>query len=173
MPEATGETGDNAIIVIEGPVQEINVNIITIFDIDIIVDPGNPILTLIQVGDVIHVEGNFDNGQFVAVTVGNIIGDNPTGGSVTIEGPVQAINVNIITINNITVQLDPGDPILANLRIGDLLYVEGDFQNNGGVFILVVVNVVIINDVDFYLNCRVSAMGMVTCGMGMGSAMGG
>jgi hypothetical protein len=174
-PETTPEAVDvpvnnDVIVVVEGPVKAINVNHITVFNIDITVEPANPILTLIQVGDVIRAEGNFVNGQFVAVTVGNILGRHPGEASVAFEGPVQTINVNVVTINNINVQLDLSDPALANLQIGDVLHVEGDFHHQGGVFILVVVNVVIINN-NVFLDCRRSAMGMVTC-RPVGSAMG-
>ena len=161
---------NDVIVVVEGPVKAINVNHITVFNIDITVEPANPILTLIQVGDVIRAEGNFVNGQFVAVTVGNIIGRHPAEASVALDGPVQTINVNVVTINNINVQLDVSDPTLANLQVGDVLHVEGDFHHQGGVFILVVVNVVIINN-NVFLDCRRSAMGMLTC-RPVGSAMG-
>ena len=170
--EATGEAGGNALVVIEGPIQAIDGNHITVFDIDITVEPANPILTLIQVGDVIHVEGNFVSDKFVAVMVGNIFGNPPGGASVALDGPVQAINANIVTIDNISVLFDPGDSVLASLHTGEVLHVEGDFHHEGDVFILVVVNVVIINNIDINTDCRRSAMGMLICDSGMGSAMG-
>jgi len=163
---------NDVIVVVEGPVKAINVNHITVFDIDITVEPANPILTLIQVGDVIHAEGNFVNGQFIAVTVGNIVGNPSSGASVALDGPVQAININVVTINNINVQLDVNDPILTNLQIGDVLYVEGNFHRQANVFILVVVNVVIVNNVDIYVDCRRSAMGMLICDSGSAMGMG-
>jgi hypothetical protein len=64
-PEATEDPGDDddagIIIVIEGPVESININIITIYGIEIEVDEDDPILTVIQIGDVIRVEGELDD----------------------------------------------------------------------------------------------------------------
>lgn len=62
------------VIVIEGPVDEIDVNIIVIYGIHIEVDVDDPILTVIRVGDVVHVEGGVvDEGEgtivIVAITV--------------------------------------------------------------------------------------------------------
>ncbi|GEM_PF-2420918 len=59
------------IIVIEGPVQAINVTSITIFDIDIQVDPASTVLTQIRIGDTVRVEGasSFDNNTIVIVAV--------------------------------------------------------------------------------------------------------
>lgn len=74
-PEATDEPDDDGdvIIVIEGPVEEININIITIFGIEIELDPEDPVLTVIQIGDVIRVEGDLehegDTIVIVAITV--------------------------------------------------------------------------------------------------------
>jgi hypothetical protein len=77
-PEATDQPDDDdgdIIIVIEGPVQSINVNIITIYNINIELDDDDPLLTVIQIGDVIRVEGNLtegDNNTIIIVVV-NII----------------------------------------------------------------------------------------------------
>jgi hypothetical protein len=48
-------------IIIEGPVQQININIITIYDIDIEINPTDPILTVIEIGDILRVIGNIDD----------------------------------------------------------------------------------------------------------------
>jgi len=55
--EVTVEPGFGIIIIIEGPVEEVNINIITIFDIDVEVDEDDPILTVIQIGDVLRISG--------------------------------------------------------------------------------------------------------------------
>lgn len=64
---------DSVIIVIEGPVQSINANIITIFDIDIEIDASDPLLTVIQIGDEIRVEGDWVGGPNVTVIAINIV----------------------------------------------------------------------------------------------------
>jgi hypothetical protein len=73
--EEVDETDDDLdiVIVIEGPVEEVNVNVIVIYGIAIEVDADDPILTVIDIGDIVHVEGSvMDEGDvtvFVAVTV--------------------------------------------------------------------------------------------------------
>ena len=86
-PEPTDDDNDD-IIVIEGPVESIGINVITIFGIEIEVDPNNPILTEIEIGEVIRIEGigDFEDGILVVVavniTVVNVvIIDGVTGGS--------------------------------------------------------------------------------------------
>ncbi|MBZ0278785.1 MAG: hypothetical protein K8I60_21750 [Anaerolineae bacterium] len=75
-PEATDEPDDDLqiTIIIEGPVQSVNINIITIYNINIEVEPDDPILTVIQVGDVIRVEGNVaQRGDTIVIVVINLI----------------------------------------------------------------------------------------------------
>ncbi|MEQ8674130.1 MAG: hypothetical protein RLP44_09085 [Aggregatilineales bacterium] len=47
-------------LIIEGAVQEIVGNILIIYDFEIEVDPNDPILTIIQVGDVIRIDGTME-----------------------------------------------------------------------------------------------------------------
>jgi hypothetical protein len=75
-PEVTDEAGDDLdiVIIVEGPVQSINLNIITIYGIDIALDPNDPLLSVIRIGDIIHVEGSLAESAahtiiIVAVTV--------------------------------------------------------------------------------------------------------
>lgn len=72
---------------------------------------------------------------------------NPNGLPITIiiEGPVQAININIITIYNINIQLDPNDPNLQIIQIGDIVKIEGDTQDLNGTIIIIAINIIIIN----------------------------
>jgi hypothetical protein len=72
---------------------------------------------------------------------------NPNGLPITIiiEGPVQAININIITIYNINIQLDPNDPNLQIIQIGDIVHIEGNTQDLNGTIIIIAINIVIIN----------------------------
>jgi hypothetical protein len=80
VPDATQEPAPSVIvnvstlvpiIVIEGPVQAINVSSITIFDIDIEVDSADVILTQIRIGDTVRVEGksSFTGDTIVIVAV--------------------------------------------------------------------------------------------------------
>ena len=99
MPETTPEPTDEGnntapIIVIEGPVEEINVNYITIFDIDIQVESTDPVLTEIRIGDTVRVAGetHFDNNVIVIV----------------------AVNITIIDVD-IFIVTDPGVPAPGGL----------------------------------------------------------
>jgi len=170
IPTGTPTPNPNLIVVIEGPVVNIVTNIITIYDFDIEVEPANPILDLIEIGQIIHVEGVFNNaGIIVASVVSNLssVTTVTTGATVSMDGPIEAINGNIVIINGIPVQFEPNDPRLTTLQVGNFLNVQGNFQNNGTTIVLVVVNVVIVNNVVVNGNpfCWYHETGM---GMGMG-----
>ncbi|MCB9452938.1 MAG: hypothetical protein H6672_15970 [Anaerolineaceae bacterium] len=64
---------------------------------------------------------------------------------IIIEGPVQAININIITIYNINIQLDPDDPILTVIQIGDVIRVSGQVVQSGTTIVIVAINIIFIN----------------------------
>jgi hypothetical protein len=69
-PESTPIVDDDAIIiVIEGPVEAININIITIYGVDIVLSPDDPLLTVIQIGDVIRIEGAMGDGDGVTIII--------------------------------------------------------------------------------------------------------
>lgn len=87
---------DRDIVVIEGPVSEVNGNIITLYNIDVILDPNDPALTTLQVGSVIRVQGFLSEDD----------GDDDT--LVLIAVNVTVVNLNIYDRNgNGTV--DDGD----------------------------------------------------------------
>lgn len=158
----------DTIIVIEGPVENININIITIYNINIIVAPDNPILTFINIGDVIRVEGAIgEGGTITAIVINTIIGieNAAPGATVSVQGPVESINGNIIVVNGITIQLDPNDPLLVDLEIGNFIDVQGNFIIINNTYVLVVVNVVIINNTYVGVPPYCAWYGM---GMGMG-----
>lgn len=77
------EEDDSPIIIIEGPITAIDGNIIIIFDLRIQLNPGDPLLLVIRIGDIIRVEGNSgDNNIIIAIIIIVIdvdiyIGDNP------------------------------------------------------------------------------------------------
>lgn len=167
-------------IVIEGPVQAININIITVSNINIQLDDDDPLLSTLQIGDIIRVEGiptTTDNILVVvAVTVVIVVdldatstpvgtpqatptvtpqgtpaddddddNDDDSGVIIVIEGPVQQINVNIITIYNIDILVAPDDPILTVIQIGDVIRVQGDRVEQGTTIVIVAVTIVFVN----------------------------
>lgn len=64
-------TAPDTILVLEGPVQKINPDGITVFSMELRLDPADPILRLIQVGTMVHVEGypEVSNGVTVIIVV--------------------------------------------------------------------------------------------------------
>jgi uncharacterized membrane protein YgcG len=70
-----------SVIIVEGPVQTITANVITIYGIDIALNPDDPLLTVIVVGDVLRVEANYDTTATVIVAV-------------TVEPVSNEVNVN-------------------------------------------------------------------------------
>jgi hypothetical protein len=85
LPNATATL--ESVIVVEGPVETITDNIVTIYGIDIALNPDDPLLTLIETGDVLHIEAEYeaDLTVIVAVTVTIVDEDvnvNPDTGEV-------------------------------------------------------------------------------------------
>lgn len=70
---------------------------------------------------------------------------------IIIEGPVEAINVNIITIYGIQIELDPNDPNLTVIQIGDVIRVEGAYSGGDGITIVIVAITIIFIDVDVFI----------------------
>ena len=91
------------------------------------------------------------------------------GPVIIIEGPVQSININIIMIFNIEVEVDPADPVLIDLHIGDYVRIAGETHIQGGTIIILAVTVVIIN-IEIHVdggwlpgNCKRTKKGKITC----------
>ncbi len=64
---------------------------------------------------------------------------------IVVEGPVENINVNIITIFGIDIEVSPDDPSLTRLALGDTVRVEGDIRGKGNTIVIVAVTVIVIN----------------------------
>jgi hypothetical protein len=76
-----------------------------------------------------------------------IVDDDETDVIIVIEGPVESINVNIITIFGIDIEVDINDPILTQIKIGDFLRIEGNSVGRGDTIIIVAITIVIV-DID-------------------------
>jgi hypothetical protein len=171
------------VVVVEGPITNIVNNIISIYDYAIEVEPQHPILALVNIGDTIRVEGAFaSDGQVLASVVGNIpsaeIVSGGTEATVSLDGPVEAIEGSLVTVNGIPVAFEPDDPILETLQIGSFVSLQGNFEGTGQTIVLVVVNVTVINNVTTtesacWYHDDGMGMGHWHCdGMGMGMGMG-
>ncbi|MEO1669014.1 MAG: DUF5666 domain-containing protein [Chloroflexota bacterium] len=88
---------DEFIIVVEGPVQQINVNVITIYNLDIALERDAPALTVIRIGDVVRVEG---------VLPGDDDNDDDDGDGSQVDLPITviiAVNITFISVEVIVV----------------------------------------------------------------------
>jgi hypothetical protein len=173
------------LVVVEGPITNIVDNLITVYDFTIEVEPEHPVLNLINTGDIVRIEGTIDNSGVVLATVlSNIpsetIVSTGTTATVSLDGPIEAITDNVVTVNEIQVQIDPADPILQTLQVGNFVSVQGNFEGSGANIILVVINVTVINNVIiagvpfcWFHEGMGMGMGHWHCdGMGMGMGMG-
>src|SRR5690606_117955 len=71
--------------------------------------------------------------------------------TIVIEGPVERININIITIYGLDIELDEDDPLLTVIQIGDVIRIEGDYGvGNNTTIIIVAINIIFIN-IDVYV----------------------
>jgi hypothetical protein len=122
---------------------------------------------LLEVGATVRVEGTLQpNGEVIAQQVERLdITPTPTvTPSVTampgddtdviivINGPVEAINVNIITIYGINIFVSEDDPVLPVIQIGDHIHVEGSHHSGGDTTIIFVAVNIIFIDVDVFIN---------------------
>jgi hypothetical protein len=85
LPTLTPLATVKNITVIEGAVEVIDGNVVTIFGVEVQVAPDDPLLNTIQIGDVIRVEGNTDGVVVLATTIIHVNIDvtvNPSSGEV-------------------------------------------------------------------------------------------
>jgi hypothetical protein len=156
-------------------------NVITIYDFEIEVEANHPILNLIEPGDLLRVEGVYNSTGGITSEVISNLSSAPlvSGATVSLDGPVESINGNIIVVNGISVQLEADDPLLQTVQVGQFVSVQGNFQGSGTTIVLVVVTVVVNTNATvtengcWYHESGMSGMGHWHCdGMGMGMGMG-
>lgn len=105
-PVPDDDDDDKPIIVVYGPVVAININVVTVYNIDIELDDDDPVLTVIQIGDIIRVEGEYRDDD-------DDDNDDDDGND---DSPIVIVNIVNITFINVTVIIidgqvwrDPGD----------------------------------------------------------------
>jgi hypothetical protein len=67
---------------------------------------------------------------------------------IVVEGPVEAIEGNLVTIQGYVIIFDLDDPLLLVLRIGDVLRIEGELNAEGLVVIFFVISITVYVDID-------------------------
>lgn len=158
------------LIIIEGVVENIDENTITIYGFDIEIPPNHPLLIVIDVGDMLRIEGTLTaEGTLIASLIDNLLDEAGTDATVGLAGPIEAIDDNIITINGIDLAIDPDNPILETLEAGDFLSVEGNFELEDAGYLLVVVRAEVIAEAGMSISPQCY---YEETGMGMGMAMG-
>ncbi|MFN8372396.1 MAG: hypothetical protein U0694_05915 [Anaerolineae bacterium] len=69
-------------VIIQGPIAEMDNNVLTIYGIEVIVPIDNLVLPNLRVGDVVYVEGYYEDGTVIAVIVTPVATPTPTSSSV-------------------------------------------------------------------------------------------
>lgn len=96
--------------------------------------------------------GTHDGETVTSTDSANYAGDdNELPVVIIIEGPVTQININIIVIYGIPITLDPEDPILLALQIGDIVRVEGTAIDDDTTIVILALTVIVVN-VDIYID---------------------
>jgi hypothetical protein len=96
--------------------------------------------------------------------------------TIVIEGPVEAISVNIITVFSTHIRVDPASPVLREIRIGDTVRVEGTSVMEGDVLVIVAIHITLVEVIvapdgappasssdDLPPNCKITGMGHIKC----------
>lgn len=78
------------------------------------------------------------------------VSDDDSGVVIIIEGPIEGIEGNIITIFGLNIEVDPNDIILTTIHIGDVIRIEGDLLENGDTIIVIAI-VIIVIDIDIII----------------------
>jgi len=65
----------------------------------------------------------------------------PLPAMIVVEGVVESISDNTITVFGMQVEVDPADPILADIEVGDHVRVEGELVVTGDTFIIMAVTI--------------------------------
>lgn len=189
------------VMIIEGPVQGIEDNFIIVSGLEVEIDPDDPILTTLSIDDLVHIEADASlagetvfivaNQIMLVDVVVNPVYVNPVlnvnckiknSGKIScknaflaspliLEGAVQVIDGNTITILDMLIRLDPNDPILVGLNIGDILRIEGEAVFEGDVMIIIPITVVVVQvytapvyvDPNAGLECKVKRSGRISC----------
>ena len=99
-PDIVIDTGDDSvIIVIEGPVEAVNVNVITIYNINIVVEEDDPALTVIQIGDVLRITGALVTDDDGLILIGDDLDDDDDDDDDDLDITIVIVAVNIVFVD--------------------------------------------------------------------------
>ncbi len=87
-PAPLPTTGISTVIVIQGPVEHIDGNIVTIYGIQVQIAPDDPILSTIAVGDILRIEGNQTGTTQIIIVATTVVVVNVDAGGSSANGNV-------------------------------------------------------------------------------------
>ena len=123
VPLPTVEPPKN--FVSSGQIEALNGTTLTLNGQQIVVHPNDPILPSLHVGDQVDIVGLQFADHVEAITISRI---EPTPASVIIEGVVQQIDKEVVTVNDQQIRFAPRDTLLTNIKVGDSLRIEGRYE---------------------------------------------
>lgn len=109
------------------------------------------ITSLPEIGEVVTVSGEIDNNRIVATQIDTVSPFAVSETRIVIEGAVETISPDTITIYGIEIAKDSENPMFDVLQLGDVLRIEGEIMDEDGISIIIIVNVVYIN-VEVFVN---------------------
>lgn len=163
-------TPTEVVLLIEGTVDQVVDNVITIQGTEVLVPTQHPLLAVIDVEDTLRIEAvsNID-GVLEARVIANLTAET-TDATVGLVGPIEAINGNRITVNGVELVLGSDEPLLPALRVGDFVDVEGNVEQQGAAYVIVVLRVAVLTTAAEGIapHCYFEERGMGMGAMGMG-----
>ena len=106
-------------------------------DTEIEADDDRSSLDAFAVGDVVEIEGRYEGGALIAdeLELEDDRGDGYEDDEVEVEGPIESVTDGQIVVAGIAFAIDAGteveDTAVADLAVGDLVEVEGFFDQDG------------------------------------------
>lgn len=141
------------VVVLAGAIQQIEGDTLTVNGVLVHVPPDYPMLELVEVGDVVRVQGvQDDEGGIIASLINNMTDSEVDDATVTMDGPLEALDEDRPragvsgVVNGINVLFDADEPLLETLTLGDFLSIQGNFELRDGQFVLVVVEVRVVEN---------------------------
>lgn len=141
------------VVVLAGAIQQIEGDTLTVNGVLVHVPADYPMLELVEVGDVVRVQGvQDDEGGIIASLINNVTDFETDDATVTMDGPLEALDEDRPragvrgVVNGINVLFDADEPLLETLTLGDFLSIQGNFELRDGQFVLVVVEVRVVEN---------------------------
>jgi hypothetical protein len=94
-----------------------------------------------EVSDTLKTSSNITTEPIPTDTVPPTASPLPT--TLVIEGVVEAVDANTITVFDMDIEIEPTNPILAEIQVGDHVRIVGEWMDSGDTTIIVGVSIVI------------------------------